>query len=47
METVQMIERHYGRLLQGSGDAIRRKLDAYVEALGQASAAASGQPPNE
>jgi hypothetical protein len=26
-----MIERHYGRLLQGSGDAIRRKLDAYVE----------------
>jgi hypothetical protein len=24
-----MIERHYGTLLQGSGDAIRGKLDAY------------------
>jgi hypothetical protein len=33
--SVQMIERHYGRLLQGSGDAIRGKLDAYVGGLGQ------------
>jgi hypothetical protein len=36
-----MIERHYGTLLQGSGDAIRGKLDAYVEGLGQESPAAS------
>jgi len=35
------LERHYGRLLQGSGDAIRGKLDAYVEGLGQESPAAS------
>jgi len=41
--SVQMIERHYGRLLQGSGDAIRGKLDAYAEGLGQESPAASGQ----
>jgi hypothetical protein len=26
--SVRMIERHYGTLLQGSGDAIRGKLDA-------------------
>ena len=39
--SVQMIERHYGGLLQGSGDAIRGKLDAYVGGLGQESAAAS------
>jgi integrase len=39
--SVQMIERHYGRLLQGSGEAIRGKLDAYVGGLGQESAAAS------
>ena len=30
-----MIERHYGTLLQGSGDAIRGKLDAYFGGLGQ------------
>lgn len=41
--SVQMIERHYGRLLQGSGDAIRGKLDAYVGGLGQESAAANDQ----
>lgn len=29
--SVRMIERHYGTLLQGSGDAIRGKLDAYLE----------------
>jgi integrase len=28
--SVRMIERHYGTLLQGSGDAIRAKLDAYL-----------------
>jgi hypothetical protein len=28
--SVRMIERHYGTLLQGSGDAIRGKLDAYL-----------------
>ena len=39
--SVRMIERHYGTLLQGSGDAIRGKLDAYVEGLGQESPAAS------
>lgn len=33
--SVRMIERHYGTLLQGSGDAIRGKLDAYLEGLGQ------------
>jgi hypothetical protein len=33
--SVRMIERHYGTLLQGSGDAIRSKLDAYLEGLGQ------------
>jgi hypothetical protein len=27
--SVRMVERHYGTLLQGSGDAIRSKLDAY------------------
>ena len=32
-----MIERHYGTLLQGSGDAIRGKLDAYLGGLGQES----------
>jgi hypothetical protein len=45
--SVQMIERHDGRLLQGSGDAIRGKLDAYIGGLGQESAAASGQPIND
>jgi hypothetical protein len=40
--SVQMIERHHGRLLQGSGDAIRGRLDAYVGGLGQESAAANG-----
>jgi hypothetical protein len=34
---VRMIERHYGALLQGSGDAIRGKLDAYLDRLGQES----------
>jgi hypothetical protein len=28
--SVRMIERHYGTLLQGSGDAIKAKLDAYA-----------------
>src|SRR4029079_13732343 len=28
--SVRMIERHYGTLLQGSGDAIRAKLDAHT-----------------
>jgi hypothetical protein len=35
--------RHYGTLLQGSGDAIRGKLYAYLEGLGQESPAAEGQ----
>ena len=29
--SVWMIELHYGALLQGSGDAIRGKLNAYLE----------------
>jgi integrase len=33
--SVRMIERHYGALLQGSGEAIRGKLDAYFDRLGQ------------
>jgi integrase len=33
--SVRMIERHYGTLLQGSRNAIRCKLDAYLESLGQ------------
>ena len=33
--SVRMIERHYGALLQGSGDAIRGKLDSYLESLAQ------------
>ena len=33
--SVRMIERHYGTLLQGTGDAIRSKLDAYLNRLGQ------------
>jgi len=33
--SVRMIERHYGTLLQGSGDAIRGKLDTYLEGLAQ------------
>jgi integrase len=33
--SVRMIERHYGTLLQGSGEAIRGKLDAYLIRLGQ------------
>jgi integrase len=28
--SVRMIERHYGTLLQGSGNAIRAKLDAFA-----------------
>jgi integrase len=31
--SVRMIERHYGTLLQGSGDAIRGKLDAYASSV--------------
>ncbi len=38
--SVRMIERHYGALLQGSGDAIRGKLDAYHDRLGQEQATA-------
>jgi integrase len=37
--SVRMIERHYGTLLQGSGEAIRGKLDAYQDRLGQERAA--------
>jgi integrase len=33
--SVRMIERHYGMLLQGSGEAIRGKLDAHFDRLGQ------------
>lgn len=33
--SVRMIERHYGALLQGSGDAIQGKLDVYLEGLAQ------------
>jgi hypothetical protein len=40
--SVRMIERHYGTLLQGSGDAIRGKLDAYLEAI-EAEAEQGGQ----
>ncbi len=39
--SVRMIERHYGALLHGSGDAIRGKLDEYHDRLGQESATAS------
>jgi integrase len=39
--SVRMIERHYGALLQGSGDAIRGKLDTYLDRLGQDRATAS------
>ncbi len=33
--SAKMIEQHYGTLLQGSGDAIRGKLDAYLDRSGQ------------
>jgi hypothetical protein len=36
-----MVERHYGTLLQGSGEAIRGKLDAYLNRLGQESLTAT------
>ena len=36
---VRMIERHSGTLLQGSWEAIRGKLDAYLGGLGQEQAA--------
>jgi hypothetical protein len=36
-----MIERHYGALLQGSGDAIGGKLDAYLARSGQEMATAT------
>ena len=39
--SVRMIERHYGMLLQGSGDTIRDKLDAYLDRFGQEMATAS------
>ena len=39
--SVRMIERHYGALLQGSGEAIRGKLDAYLEAQAEGSAEAT------
>ena len=39
--SVRMIERHYRALLQGSGDAIRGKLDEYLDRLGQERARAS------
>jgi integrase len=39
--SVRMIERHYGTLLQGSGEAIRGKLDAYLGGLGQEEATES------
>ena len=39
--SVRMIERHYGALLQGSGDAIRGKLDAYLDRSGQEMATAT------
>jgi hypothetical protein len=38
--SVRMIERHYGKRLPGSGDAIRGKLDAYLDRLGQEQATA-------
>ena len=38
--SVRMIERHYGTLLQGSGDAIRAKLDAHQDRLGRERATA-------
>ncbi len=40
--SVRMIERHYGTLLQGSGDAIRAKLDAFATANETAAEAAEG-----
>jgi integrase len=40
--SVRMIEAHYGALLQGSGDSIRGKLDAYLDRLGQERATAEG-----
>jgi hypothetical protein len=33
--SVRIIERHYGTLRQDSGDAIRGKLDVYLDRLGQ------------
>ena len=39
--SVRMIERHYGALVQGSGDAIRGKLDLHFEDLAQERPAAS------
>ena len=39
--SVRMIERHYGALLQGSGEAIRGRLDRYLDRLGQDRATAS------
>jgi integrase len=39
--SVRMIECHYGALLHGSGDAIRVKLDEYLDRLGQESATAT------
>ncbi len=38
--SVRMIEHHYGALLQGSGDAIRAKLDNYTEGVSENDASA-------
>ena len=40
--SVRMIERHYGTLLQGSGEAIRSKLDAYLSVRAVTSASRRG-----
>jgi integrase len=39
--SIRMIELHYGALLQGSGDAIRGKLDTYLDRSGQEMAMAT------
>ena len=39
--SIRMIELHYGALLQGSGDAIRSKLDTYLDRFGQELATAT------
>jgi len=38
---VAVIGRHYGALLQGSGEAIRARLDALDDRVGQESATAA------
>lgn len=39
--SVKMIERHYGKVLQGAGAASAAKLDAYLDGLGQERATAT------